>query len=80
MVKRARPRLFGSCELNWMAYSFAHDVALPGSSGVSLGFLMYPQAETTGGRLDCLHPDSFKDEITSREAASANRWRKRTAR
>ena len=72
MVKKARARLFGSWEMNWMAYNFAHDVALPGSSGASLGFLMYPQAETAGGRLDCLDPDNFKYEITSRETASTN--------
>jgi transglutaminase-like putative cysteine protease len=67
MVKKARARLFGSWEMNWMAYNFAHDVALPGSSGAPVGFLMYPQAETTGGRLDCLDPDSFKYEITAIE-------------
>jgi len=43
-------------------------VALPGSSGAPLGFLMYPQAETAEGRLDCLNPDNFKYEITSRPA------------
>lgn len=67
MVKKARARLFGSWEMNWMAYNFAHDVALPGSSGPPVGFLMYPQAETADGRLDCLDADSFKYEITSRE-------------
>jgi transglutaminase-like putative cysteine protease len=67
MVKKARERLFGSWEMNWMAYNFAHDVALPGSSGAPVGFLMYPQAETSEGRLDCLDPDGFKYEITSRE-------------
>jgi transglutaminase-like putative cysteine protease len=72
MVKKARARLFGSWEMNWMAYNFAHDVALPGSGGASLGFLMYPQAETADGRLDCLDPASFKYEITSRETASTN--------
>jgi transglutaminase-like putative cysteine protease len=72
MVKKARARLFGSWEMNWMAYNFAHDVALPGSSGASLGFLMYPQAETADGRLDCLDPDGFKYEIASREIASTN--------
>ena len=30
MVKKARARLFGSWEMNWMAYNFAHDVALAG--------------------------------------------------
>ncbi|MGB8522174.1 MAG: transglutaminase-like domain-containing protein [Candidatus Acidiferrales bacterium] len=72
MVKRARARLFGSWEMNWIAYNFAHDVALPGSNGAPLGFLMYPQAETTEGRLDSLDPDNFKYEITSRETTSTN--------
>ena len=67
MVKKACARLFGSWEMNWMAYNFAHDVALPGSSGKPLGFLMYPQAETAHGRIDCLDPVNFKYEITSRE-------------
>jgi transglutaminase-like putative cysteine protease len=67
MVKRARARLFGSWEMNWIAYNFAHDVVLPGSSGPPVGFLMYPQAETTARRLDCLDPDNFKYEITSKE-------------
>ncbi|HEY0703821.1 MAG TPA: transglutaminase domain-containing protein [Candidatus Acidoferrales bacterium] len=67
MVKRARTRLFGSWEMNWMAYNFSHDVTLPGSSGAPLGFFLYPQAETAGSRLDPLDPDNFKYEITSRE-------------
>jgi transglutaminase-like putative cysteine protease len=71
-VKSARARLFGSWEMNWMAYNFAHDVALPGSTGAPVGFLMYPQAETAAGRLDCLDADSFKYEIKAREIAPAN--------
>jgi transglutaminase-like putative cysteine protease len=67
MVKKARARLFGSWEMNWIAYNFAHDVMLPGSSGAPVGFLMYPQAETAEGRLDCLDPDNFKYEITAKE-------------
>ncbi len=67
LVKKARARLFGPWEMNWMAYNSAHDVALPGSSGKPVGFLMYPQAETSEGRLDSLSPDSFKYEIISRE-------------
>jgi transglutaminase-like putative cysteine protease len=66
-VKEARTRLFGSWEMNWMAYNFAHDVALPGSSGAPIAFLMYPQAETANGRLDCLDPDAFKYDIKSKE-------------
>jgi transglutaminase-like putative cysteine protease len=72
MVKSARARLFGSWEMNWMAYNFAHDVALPGSNGATVGFFMYPQAETAEGRLDSLDPDNFKYEITSRETTSTN--------
>jgi transglutaminase-like putative cysteine protease len=71
MVKKARARLFGSWEMNWIAYNFAHDVALPNSSGSPVEFLMYPQAETADGRLDCLDPDSFKYEINSREMETA---------
>jgi len=65
MVKKARARLFGSWEMNWMAYNFAHDVVLPGSSGPPVGFLMYPQAETADGRLDSLDPENFRYEIAS---------------
>ncbi|HSD71992.1 MAG TPA: transglutaminase domain-containing protein [Thermoanaerobaculia bacterium] len=72
LVKKARARLFGSWEMNWMAYNFAHDVALPGSSGPPVAFLMYPQAETADGRLDSLDPDHFKYEVTSREIPSSN--------
>jgi len=72
MVKNARTRLFGSWEMNWMAYNFAHDVTLPGSNGAPVGFLMYPQAETADGRLDCLDPDGFKYEIKSREFVPVN--------
>jgi transglutaminase-like putative cysteine protease len=71
LVRKARARLFGSWEMNWMAYNFAHDVALPGSNGAAIGFFMYPQAENADGRLDSLAPDSFRYEITSRETASA---------
>jgi transglutaminase-like putative cysteine protease len=67
MVKNARVRLFGSWEMNWMAYNFAHDVALSGSTGAPVGFLMYPQAETSDGRIDSLDPENFKYEISSRE-------------
>jgi transglutaminase-like putative cysteine protease len=73
MVEKARARLFGCWEMNWMAYNFAQDVTLPGSSGPPVHFLMYPQAETAEGRLDSLDPDNFRYEITSREIAPVNR-------
>jgi transglutaminase-like putative cysteine protease len=67
MVKSARGHSFGSWEMNWVAYNFAHDVPLLGSAGAPVGFLMYPQAETSEGRLDSLDPDTFKYEITAKE-------------
>jgi transglutaminase-like putative cysteine protease len=66
MVTSARKRLFGSWEMNWMAYNFAQDVELPGSS-TTVSFLMYPQAQTAERTLDSLDPDNFKYEITARE-------------
>lgn len=70
-VADARKALLGAWEGNWLAYNFAHDVALPGSSGPKLGFLMYPQAECGPNRLDCLDPDTFKYTITAKELTAA---------
>lgn len=67
MVKSARERLFGSWEMNWMAFNSANDVKLPGSDGPAIPFLMYPQAETGGRRIDSLDPDSFRYAITVKE-------------
>src|ERR1700691_3085780 len=66
-VQAARRTLFGAWETNWIAYNGAHDVALPGSAGPSVGFLMYPQGETQAGQLDCLDAKAFTYEITARE-------------
>src|SRR3989454_4861892 len=44
-VTRARERLFGSWEMNWIAYNDSHDVTLPGSKRGMLPYFMYPQAE-----------------------------------
>lgn len=72
MVTAARKRLFGSWEMNWIAYNYAHDVALPGSRRTPLGFLMYPQAETAERSLDSLSPDDFRYEISAQEIHSAD--------
>ena len=66
-VAKARETLFGSWEMNWIAFNDAHDVMLPGSTGKPLPFLMYPQAEIAGKRLDSLEPDTFRYTITARE-------------
>jgi len=67
LVQAVRPKLFGAWEMNWLAYNTAHDVALPGSNGPRIGFLMYPQAENREGRLDSLDPDNMKYSISGRE-------------
>jgi transglutaminase-like putative cysteine protease len=69
-VAAARAALFGSWEGNWLAYNFGHDIALPGSRGPIVDFLMYPEAETAGERLDNLDPDTFKYMIEARELTS----------
>jgi transglutaminase-like putative cysteine protease len=69
MVVAARERLFGSWEMNWLAFNYGHDLTLPKSSRGMVGFLMYPQAETGEVRLDCLDPENFQYTITSKEIA-----------
>ena len=70
-VVSARKTLFGAWEGNWLAYNFAHDLALPGSTGPKLAFLMYPQGETGNARLDCLDADNFKYTIKAKELTAA---------
>ena len=64
-VVAARKRLFGSWEMNWLAYNMAHDVVLPGAmvKAPKLPYLMYINGETGGERLDQLEPDGFRYEI-----------------
>jgi transglutaminase-like putative cysteine protease len=66
-TKKARVKLFGQWEMNWLGFNYAHDVKLVNSKEEPLGFLMYPQAETGDGRKDSLDPDAFKYKMTSRE-------------
>jgi transglutaminase-like putative cysteine protease len=66
-VLKARTKLFGAWEMNWLPYNSAHDVRLPGTTGPDLGFFMYPQAETAKGRKDSLAPEQFTYTITATE-------------
>jgi transglutaminase-like putative cysteine protease len=67
-VREQRERLFGSWEMNWVAYNHATDIVLPGA-GRPIGehFLMYPCAMTPTQELDQLAPDQFRYRIASRE-------------
>lgn len=66
-VLAAKQTLFGSWEMNWMAYNTADYLVLPGAKVENASFLMYPEAETVAGRLDCLDPETFRYTITSSE-------------
>ena len=68
-VVAARKRLFGSWEMNWLAYNYAHDLVLPRSTRGKIGYFMYPQCETAETRLDSLDPDNFRYQLTAREIA-----------
>jgi transglutaminase-like putative cysteine protease len=67
MVLAARRRLFGSWEMNWVAFNTGHDLALPHAAKGMLPFLMYPQAESGGARLDALDPETFRYSLAARE-------------
>ena len=73
MVKKARARLFGSWEMNWMAYNYGHDVVLPGSEGAPCIYFMYPQAETAEGRLDPF--DAGQLQVRDHVPRDHVRWR-----
>jgi len=67
-VIAARKRLFGSWEMNWLAYNMAHDVKLPhATKAPQKPFLMYINAESDGEMRDELEPDSVRYTISSRE-------------
>jgi transglutaminase-like putative cysteine protease len=70
-VAAARRTLFGAWEMNWLAYNTAADLVLPGARAPTVDFLMYPQAETGGERLDSLDPDNLKYVITAKELTTS---------
>ncbi len=70
LVVAARKRLFGSWEMNWLAFNTGQDIALPNSRGPKLPFLMYPNGETGGERLDQHEPEAFSYAITWREVTA----------
>ena len=69
-VRRARELLFGSWEMNWVAFNDGHDLRLPGSTGKPLPYFMYPQLEVNGVRRDSLDPAAFRYQITVVEIPS----------
>lgn len=70
-VEAARKRLFGSWEMNWVAYNTGADLQLPDASKGKIGFFMYPNAEAMEKgrvvRVDSLDPDNFSYTIKAKE-------------
>lgn len=66
-VLKARTKLFGAWEMNWVPYNYSHDVKLPGSNGPEIGYLMYPQSECANGRKDSLDAKNFNYTIHAKE-------------
>ncbi len=66
-IKALRERLFGSWEMNWIAYNSARDFALPNGPRDPFNYLMYPEAEHRNTWLDGIDPQAFKYKITATE-------------
>ncbi|WP_104494205.1 transglutaminase-like domain-containing protein [Paracoccus denitrificans] len=64
VVTQVNDALFGNWEGNWVGYNTAEDVTLQGTDH-ALPFLMYPQGEIAGQRLDELDAGAFVYEITT---------------
>ena len=65
-VVALREKLFGSWEMNWVAFNQARDVILARDSVLGeLPFFMYPQAEVAGHARDSLEPEEFSYKILS---------------
>jgi len=62
-IAELRERLFGSWEMNWVAFNDENDLRF-GPSMMS-GFFMYPQAQVGGKVLDSLDPEHFSYRIES---------------
>ncbi len=63
-----REKLFGSWEMNWVAFNHATDIALARDSiAGTLPFFMYPHAEIDSHQQDSLEPAEFTYKIISTE-------------
>ncbi|MEI7611944.1 MAG: transglutaminase-like domain-containing protein [Betaproteobacteria bacterium] len=62
--------LFGFWEMNWVSFNAAQDVALRGSTGKTLPFLIHPQVETAEGRLDTDDSSRFSYKVTASRGES----------
>jgi transglutaminase-like putative cysteine protease len=66
-VRLARQKLFGSWEMNWLAFNTAGDTKLAPETVKALGHFMYPYAEGAKGPLDYYDPQNFQYRMRARE-------------
>jgi hypothetical protein len=62
--------LFGFWEMNWIGFNAAQDVDLRGTTGKTLPFLVFPQAETESGRFDSLDAERFSYSVSASRVES----------
>lgn len=66
LIKQLKDRLFGSWEMNWVAFNQLEDVDLGKNCAAGkLPFFLYPHAEIDGKQQDSLDPQTFSYKITS---------------
>ena len=66
-VQELRKRLFGSWEMNWVAYNRARDFHLKPEQTSTLNYFMYPYAESASGKNLGFHPKDFVYSIDAKE-------------
>lgn len=65
-VVSLREKLFGTWEMNWVAFNHIDSIKLANNSAVGrLPFFMYPHAEISGKQQDSLSPAEFSYRIVS---------------
>lgn len=67
-VQSIRHQLFGSWEMNWIAYNSARDFKLPPKLDESVNYLMYPYLVAATHKNDGMDPHHFDYSIQSRMA------------
>jgi transglutaminase-like putative cysteine protease len=66
VINQLREKLFGSWEMNWVAFNDGENVDLGKECAAGkLPFFLYPHAEIDGRQQDSLEPESFSYKITS---------------
>ncbi|SFW19513.1 transglutaminase-like domain-containing protein [Nitrosovibrio sp. Nv17] len=67
-VAALREKLFGTWEMNWVAFNHGQDITLAKDTPLGeLPFFMYPQADVSGHIQDSLEPAEFVYQIVSSE-------------